>query len=116
MLSVNSYYSNIAYRNKTYQAIGNIVPTYSTDTRPGSCMYAAMSESWPGSGIVVSYKKQGFEECLGNVMTVNSLLIIWLERGTRIHILESRNRRANGVDMLFAHIDMEIALASESTL
>ena len=37
-------------------------------------MYAAMSESWPGSGIVVSYKKQGFEECLGNVMTFNSLL------------------------------------------
>ena len=51
-------------------------------------MYAAMSESWPGSGIVVhaSYKKQGFEECLGNVMTFNSLLM-----GTRIHILESRN-------------------------
>ena len=40
-------------------------------------MYAAMSESWPGSGIVVSYKKQGFEECLGNVMTFNSLLIIY---------------------------------------
>ena len=81
-------------------------------------MYAAMSESWPGSGIVVSYKKQGFEECLGNVMTFNSLLIIyaWLERGTRIHILESRNRRAHGVDMLFAHIDMDIVLASESTL
>ena len=57
--------------------LGNIVPTYSTDTRPGSCMYAAMSESWPGSGIVVSYKKQGFEECLGNVMTFNSLLIIY---------------------------------------
>ena len=76
-------------------------------------MYAAMSESWPGSGIVVSYKKQGFEECLGNVMTFNNL---WLERGTRIHILESRNRRAHGVDMLFAHINMEIALASESTL
>ena len=36
-----------------------------------------MSESWPGSGIVVSYKKQGFEECLGNVMTFNSLLIIY---------------------------------------
>ena len=35
-------------------------------------MYAAMSESWPGSGIVVSYKKQGFEECLSNVMTLNS--------------------------------------------
>ena len=69
-------------------------------------MYAAMSESWPGSGIVVSYKKQGFEECLGNVMTFNSLLIIlWLERGTRIHILESRNRRAHGVDMLLAHIN-----------
>ena len=49
-------------------------------------------------------------------MTFNSLLITWLERGTRIHILESRNRRAHGVDMLFAHIDMEIALASESTL
>ena len=48
------------------------------DTRPGSCTYAAMSESWPGSGIViVSYKKQGFEECLGNVMTFNSLLIIY---------------------------------------
>ena len=33
-------------------------------------------------------------------------------------ILESiaRNRRAHGVDMLFAHINMEIALASESTL
>ena len=30
-----------------------------------------------GSGIVVSYKKQGFEECLGNVMTFNSLLIIY---------------------------------------
>ena len=74
MLIVNAYYSNIAYRNKTYQAIGNIVPTY---TRPGSCMYAAMSESWPGSGIVVSYKKQSFEECLGNVMTFNSLLIIY---------------------------------------
>ena len=54
----------------------SFVPTYSTDTRPGSCMYAAMSESWPGSGIVVSYKKQGFEECLGNVMTFNSFLII----------------------------------------
>ena len=40
-------------------------------------MYAAMSESWPGSAIVVSYKKQGFEECLGNVMTFNSLLIIY---------------------------------------
>ena len=37
-------------------------------------MYAAMSENWPGSGIVVSYKKQGFEECLGNVMMFNSLL------------------------------------------
>ena len=57
--------------------LGNIVLTYSTDTRPGSCMYAAMSDSWPGSGIVVSYKKQGFEECLGNVMTFNSLLIIY---------------------------------------
>ena len=40
-------------------------------------MNAAMSESWPGSGIVVSYKKHGFEECLGNVMTFNSLLIIY---------------------------------------
>ena len=40
-------------------------------------MYAAMSESWPGSGVVVSYKKQGFEECLGNVVTFNSLLIIY---------------------------------------
>ena len=42
-------------------------------------MYAVMSESWPGSGIVVhvSYKKQGFEECFGNVMTFNSLLIIY---------------------------------------
>ena len=38
---------------------------------------------------------------------------LWLERGTRIHILESRNRRAHGVDM---HINMQIALASESTL
>ena len=80
-------------------------------------MYAAVSESWPGRGIrivvVVSYKKQGFENCLGNVMTFNSL---WLERGTRIHILESRNRRAHGVDMLFAHVNMQIALASESTL
>ena len=72
-MAVAEYYSNIAYRTK----LGNIVPTYSTDTRPGSCMYAAMSESWPGSGIVVSYKKQGFEECLGNVMTFNSLLIIY---------------------------------------
>ena len=41
---------------------------------------------------------------------------LWLERGTRIHILESRNRRAHGVDMLFAHTNMQIALASESTL
>ena len=41
---------------------------------------------------------------------------LWLERGTRIHILESRNRRAHGVDMLLAHIDMQIALSSESTL
>ena len=41
-------------------------------------MLHAMSESWPGSGIViVSYKKQCFEECLGNVMTFNSLLIIY---------------------------------------
>ena len=80
-------------------------------------MYAAMSESWPGNGIVVSYKKQGFEECLGNVMTFNSLLIIYgLNGEPRIHILESRNRRAHGVDMLFAHINMQIALASESTL
>ena len=69
--------SEISGNDKTYQALGNIVPTYSTDTRPGSCMYAAMSESWPGSGIVVSYKKQGFEECLGNFMTFNSLLIIY---------------------------------------
>ena len=52
------------------------------DTRQGSCMYAAMSESWPGSGIViVSYKKQDFEECLGNVMTFNSLLIIYGLKG-----------------------------------
>ena len=69
-------------------------------------MYAAMSESWPGSGIVVSYKKQGFEpieECLGNVMTFNSLLIIYGLNG----VLEfNRNRRAHGVDMLFAHINM----------
>ena len=70
-------------------------------------MYAAMFESWPGSGIVVSYKNKGFEECLGNVMTFNSLLIIYgmtiikLVRGTRIDILESRNRRAHGVDMRF---------------
>ena len=41
---------------------------------------------------------------------------LWLERGTRIHILESRNRRAHGVDMLFAQINMQIALPSESTL
>ena len=115
MLSVNSYYSNIAYRNKTYQAIGNIVPTYSTDTRPGSCMYAAMSESWPGSGIVVSYKKQGFEECLGNVMTFNSLLIIYGLNGV-LEFTYLNLEIAHGVDMLFAHIDMEIALASESTL
>ena len=67
--------------------------------------------------VVVSYKKQGFEECLGNVMTFNSFINnLWLERGTRIQILESRNRRAHGVDMLFAHINMQIALASESTL
>ena len=51
-------------------------------------------------------------------MTFNSLLIIyiWLEWGTRIHILESRNRRAHEIDMLFAHINMQIALSSESTL
>ena len=69
----------IAYRNKTYQATFQHTPC--TNTRPGSCMYAAMSESWPGSGIVVSYKKQGFEECLGNVMTFNSLLIIYGLKG-----------------------------------
>ena len=75
------------YSNKTYQA------RYSTDTRPGSCMYAAMSESWPGSGIVVSYKKQGFEECLGNVMTFNSLLIIYGLSGVLefTYLIESRN-------------------------
>ena len=39
---------------------------------------------------------------------------LWLKRGTRIHIFESRNRRAHGVDMLFAHINMQIALSSES--
>ena len=76
MLSVNSYCSNIAHRNKTYQARNHSSNILHGQT-PGSCMYAAMSESWPGSGIVVSYKRQGFEECLGNVMTFNSLLIIY---------------------------------------
>ena len=44
-------------------------------------MYAAMSQSWPGSDIVVSYKKQGFEESLGNVMTFKSILIIYGLKG-----------------------------------
>ena len=69
------------------------------------------------SDIVVSYKKQGFEESLGQRYDVKiNFNNLWLERGTRIHILESRNRRAHGVDMLFEHINMQITLSSESTL
>ena len=74
-------------------------------------VYTAMSESWPGSGIVVSYKKQGFEECLGNVMTFNSLLIIYGLNG----VLEFTYLNLE-IDVLFAHTNMQIALASESTL